>query len=60
MAKRGRQVTFHGAFSKKADARRKERQVGGFIQPRTIRGRRRYVVMSENPRAKRDRRGRWV
>jgi hypothetical protein len=50
MAKRGRVVTFHGAFTSKAAAVRKERAVGGFIQPRTIRGHRRYVVMSEHRR----------
>lgn len=42
-------MTFHGAFARKADAIRKERRVHGFIQPRTIRGQRRYVVMTENP-----------
>lgn len=41
-------MTFHGAFVRKADAIRKERRVHGFIQPRTIRGQRRYVVMTEN------------
>lgn len=49
MSARGRRVTFHGAYTTKADAVRKERRVGGFIQPRMIRGRRRYVVMTENP-----------
>jgi len=28
----GRTVNFHGAFSKKADAERKEAAVGGFIR----------------------------
>lgn len=50
MAKRGKRVTFHGAFKSKADAVRKERSVGGFIQPRNIRGHRRYVVMTERAR----------
>jgi hypothetical protein len=40
-------MMFHGAFATKADAKKKERQVGGFIQPRNIKGARRYVVMSE-------------
>jgi hypothetical protein len=44
--KRGRRVSFHGAFATKAAAMRKERAVGGFIQPRVIRGHRRYVVMT--------------
>lgn len=47
MAKIGRRFTFHGAFASKTDAVQKERAVGGFIQPRTIRGQRRYVVMTE-------------
>jgi hypothetical protein len=40
-------MMFHGAFGSKADAKRKEREVHGFIQPRNIKGERRYVVMSE-------------
>jgi hypothetical protein len=40
-------MMFHGAFASKTDAKKKERQVGGFIQPRNIKGERRYVVMSE-------------
>jgi hypothetical protein len=46
MAKQGRKVTFHGAYSKKEDAVRKERQVDGFIREITVRGRRRYAVMT--------------
>jgi hypothetical protein len=46
MAKRGRKVTFHGAFKSKADAVAKERRVGGFIKAVTVRGSRRYVVMT--------------
>lgn len=49
-AGRGRRMTFHGAFGTKAAAVRKEHRVrGGFIQPRTIKGEKRYLVMSENP-----------
>jgi hypothetical protein len=48
MAGQGRRVTFHGAFSDKADAIRKERQVHGFIKPAMVRGARRYVVMTGN------------
>jgi hypothetical protein len=50
-------MIFHGAFKSKADAKRKERQVHGFIQPRNIKGERRYVVMSQrkNPIRRRKR-----
>jgi hypothetical protein len=49
--RRGRTVTFHGAFGSKAAAIRKERQlVGAFVQPRLIRGAQRYVVMSRRAR----------
>lgn len=50
MSARGRRFTFHGAFGTKAAARKKERAVGGFIQPRVIRGRKRFIVMTENPK----------
>jgi hypothetical protein len=46
MAKRGRKVTFHGAFKSKEKAVAKERSVGGFIRPITVRGHRRFVVMT--------------
>lgn len=46
MAKRGRRVTFHGAFGKKSDAVRKEKQVHGFIRRTKVRGDTRYVVMT--------------
>lgn len=45
----GKRVCFHGAFRKKSDARRKEREVGGFIRKITVRGDVRYVVMSGKP-----------
>jgi hypothetical protein len=49
MAFRGKQMTFHGAFSSKERAVRKERDTAGaFIRKRRIRGRTRYVVMSRN------------
>jgi hypothetical protein len=38
---------FHGAFGKKADAKRKEKSVGGFIRLTKIRGSTRYVVMTK-------------
>lgn len=45
-------MDFHGAFSSKEDAKKKERKVHGFIRPTNIKGERRYVVMSprKNPR----------
>lgn len=49
--KTGKRVVFHGAFKSKADAEKKERHVGGFIKTSTIRGSRRYVVMSAKPGA---------
>lgn len=48
MAKRGRKVSFHGAFKRKADAVAKEQAVGGFIREIRVRGQRRYVVMTRN------------
>ena len=43
---KGKKFNFHGAFSKKEDAKRKEREVHGFIEETTIRGQKRYVVMT--------------
>lgn len=45
-------MAFHGAFSSKSDAKRKEKQVHGFIREAKIRGEKRFVVMSprKNPR----------
>lgn len=48
-AQRGRRFTFHGAFATKAKAQAKERTIdGAFIRTRTIKGKRRYVVMTPN------------
>lgn len=47
MAGRGRQVVFHGAFAAKADAVRKARAVGGFVLPFTVRGQKRYAVVTK-------------
>jgi hypothetical protein len=47
MAKRGRKVTFHGAYGSKADAKAKERKVGGFVRRIKVNGQTRYAVMSE-------------
>jgi hypothetical protein len=60
-AGKGFGMMFHGAFGSKEAAKKKERQVHGFIQPRNIRGERRFVVMSErkNPR-KRNPKGAYV
>jgi len=46
-AGQGYGMMFHGAFKEKSAAKKKERQVHGFIQPRNIKGERRFVVMSE-------------
>lgn len=61
MSGRGRPVFFHGAFKSLAAADRKAESVEGFVQEKTIRGRRRkkggrgpahrrYVVMTERRR----------
>jgi hypothetical protein len=47
MAKRGRRVTFHGAFGTKSAAKRKERTVTrGYVRKTTIKGRTRYLVLT--------------
>ena len=46
MKKRKGLFKFHGAFSKKADAMKKEKAVGGFIKKVSIRGKTRYSVMT--------------
>jgi hypothetical protein len=47
MAKRGRKVTFHGAFGTKAKAKQKERAGSDrFIKEVKVRGQKRFVVMS--------------
>lgn len=48
MAMKGKLVTFHGAFATKAPAVKREREVGGFIRPYTLKGHQRYVVMTRN------------
>jgi len=47
VAGKGRKFKFHGAFSSKRDAKRKERQTGGFIRRVKIRGSTRFVVMTQ-------------
>ncbi len=46
MAGRGRKVTFHGAFASKKKAQAKKHRVGGFLRRVTVRGSRRWVVMT--------------
>ena len=48
-AGKGKRFTFHGAFSTKADAKRKERSegTGAFIRRVKIKGHFRYVVMRQ-------------
>lgn len=51
MAGRGRAFGFHGAFSNKTDAVKKERALKGagespFIQRRKVRGQVRFIVMT--------------
>lgn len=46
MAGKGRKFKFHGAFASKSDAMRKKSRVRGFIRKVSIKGHRRYVVMT--------------
>lgn len=46
MAGKGRKVKFHGAFASKADAKKKERKVGGYIKTFMLKGHRRYSVLT--------------
>jgi len=51
MAKRGRKVTFHGAFSSKAKAKRKEHiSVGAYIRRVKIKGHVRWLVLTRRGR----------
>ena len=48
MSGKGRRVTFHGAFARKADAVKKERRtLAAFVEERRIKGKVRYVVMTQ-------------
>jgi hypothetical protein len=38
--------SFHGAFNLKADAKRKEKKVKGFIRKVIMNGKTRYIVMT--------------
>ena len=47
MSKRGRTLTFHGAYKSKAAAVRKERRTpGAFVVERRIKGRKREIVFT--------------
>lgn len=46
----GRRICFHGAFGTKEAAKRKEKRVHGFIREITVRGDKRYVVMTRKGR----------
>lgn len=52
MAKRGQRVVFHGAFSSKSRAVAKERKLGkgAYVRPTTIKGHRRYMVLTRRGR----------
>lgn len=50
MSKKGRKFTFHGAYSTKSKAVRKERKVKGFIRRVKVRGSTRYLVMTRRGR----------
>lgn len=43
----GRSVVFHGSFRSKQDAKKKERAVHGFIRATTIKGKRRFMVLTK-------------
>lgn len=49
--KKGRKVTFHGAFATKTKAKKKERRVrGAFIRKVKIKRKTRYLVMTRKRR----------
>ena len=43
--KRGSRFMIYGAYGSKAEARKKERAVRGFIIERKVRGSKRYIVL---------------
>jgi len=52
VSKAGRRFVFHGAFTSKKDAQRKEGSIrGSFIRIVRMKGGRRFVVMSEKRQA---------
>lgn len=46
MAGKGKRVVFHGAYSRKLDAKLKEHAVKGFIRIVSIKGHKRYAVLT--------------
>jgi hypothetical protein len=49
-AGKGKRVLFHGAYKSRDAAEHKRAQVGGTIEERTIRGHKRYVVITSQTR----------
>jgi hypothetical protein len=47
MACKGKKFDFHGSYSTKSDAVKKEQEVHGFIRERVVDGKTRYFVMTE-------------
>ena len=47
MAGHGKRFDFHGSFASKAEAVKKEKEVGGFIRERKMGGQVRYFVLTE-------------
>lgn len=50
MAGKGKQFDFHGSFTSKAEAVKKEKEVGGFIREHKINGKLRYFVLTAKDR----------
>jgi hypothetical protein len=46
MAGLGTKFDFHGSYTDKAEAVKKEKEVGGFIRERTVKGQKRYFVLT--------------
>jgi hypothetical protein len=46
MAGLGTKFDFHGSYTDKAEAVKKEKEVGGFIRERTVKGKVRYFVLT--------------
>jgi hypothetical protein len=46
MIRRGKKFVFHGSFTDKARAIRKEKSVDGFIRSVQVKGHRRYLVLT--------------
>jgi hypothetical protein len=46
MAGVGKHFEFHGSFSDKSEAVKKEQEVGGFIREKKVKGKMRYFVLT--------------